>query len=174
MYNIKNNSNLLSNRVKGEKMSNMTCDDLMNFFKKDRFAYNNGIRLIKVEPGFAIAQMTVTENHLNAANIVQGGAIFTLADFAFAAAANSNGFVTLGTSANISYFKPPKGNVLTAKASKISSGKRICFYNVDIFDENEDIVAKFTATGYTTSNTIQQLCDGKTDKAENSGNGSDV
>jgi len=135
-------------------MSNEMSSNLMDFFKKDRFAYNNGIRLIKVEPGFAIAQMTVTDNHLNAANVVQGGAIFTLADFAFAAAANSYGFITLGTSANISYFKPPKGNVLTAKASKISSGKRLCFYNVDVFDENEDLIAKFTATGYTTSGTI--------------------
>jgi len=144
-----------------QRMSN---DELMNFFKKDRFAYNNGIKLIKVEPGFAVAQMTVTENHLNAANVVQGGAIFTLADFAFAAAANSNGLITLGTNVNISYFKSPKGSILTAKASRISSGKRLCFYNVDVFDENEDIVAKFTATGYITSGTIEQLCECTTDK----------
>ncbi|HHV98515.1 MAG TPA: PaaI family thioesterase [Clostridiaceae bacterium] len=142
-------------------------NNLLNFFKKDRFAYNNGIRLIKVEPGFAVAQMTVTENHLNAANVVQGGAIFTLADFDFAAAANSYGFITLGASANISYFKPPKGNVLTAKASKISSGKRLCFYTVDVFDENEDIVARFTATGYTTSGTILEA--DSTDNRDGSG-----
>lgn len=130
--------------------------DLLNFFEKDRFAAYNGIRLIKAEPGFAMAEMQITENHLNAANIVQGGAIFTLADFAFAAASNSHGFITLGINANISYFRPPKGRVLTAKASEVSSGKKLCCYNADIFDEDENLIARFTATGYIKNHKIQE------------------
>lgn len=122
--------------------------DLLNFFERDRFAAYNGIKLITAGPGLAVAEMQITDNHLNAANVVQGGAIFTLADFAFAAAANSYGLITLAINANISYFKPPKGKTLTAKASEISSSRKIRSYNVDVFDENGDIIARLSATGY--------------------------
>lgn len=118
------------------------------YIKNDRFAEHAGIELIKAEPGYAVTQMRITDKHLNGVNIVQGGAIFTLADYAFAAASNSKGVVVLGINANISYFKPPKGKVLTAEATEISSSKKICNYNVDIYDENRELIARFTGTGY--------------------------
>jgi acyl-CoA thioesterase len=122
--------------------------DMTKFVGNDRFAAYVGIKLIKVGMGYAVAQMEVKENHLNGVNIVQGGAIFTLADYAFAAASNSKGFVTLGITANISYFKSPQGKVLTAEAKEISSSKKLCSYNVDVFDDNNDLIARFNATGY--------------------------
>ena len=89
-------------------------NDLMRYFEKDRFAALVGIKLVEVKPGYAKASLEITEQHLNAVNIVQGGVIFTLADFTFAAAANSYGQVSLGINANISYFQPPKGKMLMA------------------------------------------------------------
>ena len=50
----------------------------------DRFASSNDIHLVSIGKGEATAEMTVTEKHLNGVNIIQGGALFTLADFAFA------------------------------------------------------------------------------------------
>lgn len=85
---------------------------------------------------------------MNAVNTVQGGAIFTLADYAFAAASNSNGFITLGINASISFFKSPKGKKLKAKASEVSSSRKLCCYNVDVFDEFDDLVARFTGNGF--------------------------
>jgi len=123
-------------------------NEMIKYIKNDRFAKYNGIELVKAEPGYAVTQMRITEKHLNGVNIVQGGAIFTLADYAFAAAANSKGFVTLGINANISYFKPPKGKILRAEATEISSSRKICSYNVDIYDENKELIARFTGTGY--------------------------
>jgi hypothetical protein len=41
----------------------------------------------------------VTEKHLNAGGVCQGGALFTLADLAFAAVANSRGRLTLSLNA---------------------------------------------------------------------------
>lgn len=122
--------------------------DLINFFKNDRFAFENGMRLVEVRPGYAVTEMKINERHLNAVNTVQGGAIFTLADYAFAAASNSKGFITLGTNASISFFKSPKGKKLTAKASEVSSSRKLCCYNVDVFDEIDDLVARFTGTGF--------------------------
>lgn len=122
--------------------------DIDKFMKNDRFAEYIGIKLVKAEPGYALARMEVTANHLNGANIVQGGAIFTLADYTFAAACNAKRPVTVGVNANIAYFKSPKGKVLTAEATEVSSGRKLCGYNVDIFDENKELIARFSGMGY--------------------------
>jgi acyl-CoA thioesterase len=129
-------------------MNNNTSDKIIKFFENDRFAFENDIKLVEVSPGYAVAELRVSDRHMNAVNIVQGGAIFTLADLAFAAAANSYGSVTVGINAGITYFKSPKGNLLTAKASKVSSTKNLCCYNVDIFDETNDLVARFIGNGF--------------------------
>lgn len=123
-------------------------NDIMSFFKNDRFAASVGIKLVEVKLGYAKANMEITDKHLNAVNIVQGGVIFTLADFAFAAASNTNGQVALGINANISYFQPPKGKILLAEAKEISANNKIANYNVDIFDEDKQIIARFTGMAY--------------------------
>lgn len=120
----------------------------MNYFEKDKFTAFVGIKLIEVKPGYAIANMEINDKHLNAVNIVQGGVIFTLADFAFAAASNSHGQLSLGINANISYFRSPKGKTLTAEAKEIFVNNKIASYNVEIFDEDKDIVASFTGMVY--------------------------
>ena len=122
--------------------------DKIKFIKNDRFAAYLGIELVEVEDGYAVVKMEITDDHLNGVNTVQGGVIFTLADFAFAAASNAKGLVTVGINANIAYFKPPKGKLLIAEAKEIASSRKLCNYSVDIFDEDKDIIARFNATGY--------------------------
>ncbi|KJR48829.1 Phenylacetic acid degradation protein PaaD, thioesterase [Desulfosporosinus sp. I2] len=123
-------------------------NDIITYFGKDRFAALAGIKLVEVKPGYAKANMEITDKHLNAVNIVQGGVTFTLADFAFAAASNSYGLVSLGINANISYFQPPRGKMLIAEAQEISATKKIANYNVDIYDEDKNVVARFTGMAY--------------------------
>ena len=114
----------------------MTTDT--SLLKNDRFAALAGIELVKVEPGYALAKMKIEDKHLNALNIVQGGATFTLADFAFAAASNAHGRVAVGINASISYFQAPKGKVLFAEATELHASRRLASYNVDIRDENDE------------------------------------
>jgi len=120
----------------------------IEMLKNDKFALNNDMEITEVKPGYAVTRMKVSEKHLNGLGMVQGGAIFTLADYAFAAASNSKGLVTVGVNVNITYFKTPKGKVLTAEAREVSSGRKLCSYNVDIFDENKELIARFTSVGY--------------------------
>ena len=68
------------------------------FFKKDRFADNVGVELIEIKEGYGKARLVITEEHLNAGNRTQGGALFTLADLALAAAANSHGTLAFSLS----------------------------------------------------------------------------
>lgn len=64
---------------------------LKEMLSADRFAAEAGVELLEISPGYAKARMKVTEKHLNAGGVCQGGALFTLADLAFAAVANSRG-----------------------------------------------------------------------------------
>ncbi|QNU65294.1 PaaI family thioesterase [Ruminiclostridium herbifermentans] len=128
--------------------------DIKKFFEKDRFAHYVGIELVKVESGYAVTSLKLEDKHLNGMNSVQGGAIFTLADFAFAAATNSNGLATVGINCSITYFKAPQGKVITAYAKETSAEKKICGCDVEVLDEDGTLVAKFSGTGYRINKTI--------------------
>lgn len=123
-------------------------NDIIKFFERDQFAHYVGIELIKVEPGYAVTKLDLEDKHLNGLGVVQGGAIFTLADFAFAAAINSRGQATVGINSNITYFKAPEGKTITAHARETSSGKKICGCDVEVLDEDGTLIAKFAGTGY--------------------------
>ena len=116
--------------------------------EKDLFASHIGIQLISVYQGEAVAEMEVRPYHLNGVGVIQGGALFTLADFAFAAASNSRGGVAVALQANISFFKGISGGKLTATASELKSGKTISNYEVRITDENENLIAHFNGTAF--------------------------
>lgn len=122
--------------------------DIIKFFEKDRFAHFVGIDLVKVNNGYAETSLDLSQQHMNGLDVVQGGVIFTLADFAFAAASNSNGFATVGINANITYFKAPRGKKITAVARETSAEKKICGCDVDVLDEDGTLIAKFSGTGY--------------------------
>ncbi|AFA47338.1 PaaI family thioesterase [Acetobacterium woodii] len=123
--------------------------EMLKIIDNDQFAKLVGLELIKVEIGYAEVKMKIEDKHLNGIGIVQGGALFTLADYAFAAASNAGGKITVGINANITYSKPAKGKYLLAKASETSASRSLCNYTVDIYDiDNDTLVAKFTATGF--------------------------
>ena len=91
-----------------------TLKEILN--NGDKFAKENGIQLTEVREGFARAEMTVEERHLNAAGVCQGGVYFTLADLTFAAVTNSHGPVSLGVQNSITYLQSArKGDRLIAE-----------------------------------------------------------
>jgi acyl-CoA thioesterase len=75
------------------------------FLRDDKFALHTGIELLEVKSGTAKVRMEVKPFHINGVGLVHGGALFTLADFAFAAAANSHKEVAVAINASISYLK---------------------------------------------------------------------
>ena len=57
--------------------------------RKDRFIGGLiGIRLLEAGTGKARSSLELREDHLNGVGIVQGGVLYSIADFTFAAAAN--------------------------------------------------------------------------------------
>jgi acyl-CoA thioesterase len=126
----------------------MTSEDMISFFNKDKFARYNGIELLEAADGHAKTRMAVTENHLNGLGIVHGGAIFTLADFTFAAASNSRGIIAVAINANISYVKSSTSGVLYAEAKETSLNHKLGTYTVDVTNEAGELLAIFQGMVY--------------------------
>ncbi len=118
------------------------------FLKDDRYAVFSGVKLIEARPGYAKTQMEVKPMHLNAGNVVQGGALFTLADLAFAAAANAYGVLSVSAETSIRFFKGVRQGVLTAVAKTVHLHIKLATFQVEIRDESGELVALFTATAY--------------------------
>lgn len=115
---------------------------------KDQFARHVGLEVAQVSPGYARIKMAVQEYHLNGVGSVHGGALFTLADFAFAVASNAHGRTAVGINASIVYVKAARAGVLWAEAREISLNSKLGNYTVDITDEDGDLVAVFQGTAY--------------------------
>ena len=118
------------------------------FFDKDRFAVENGCRIVDAHAGYSKIEMEITPHHYNATGIVQGGALFTLADFAFAVASNAAGDRVVGTSTYMNFFKATRTGVLTAIGKEISRSRKLSTVEVQIFDEENNLVAQFQGNGY--------------------------
>ena len=126
----------------------MTLEQAKSFFQKDRFACAQaGISIVAVDDNYAKCAMPVTPNHKNAAGAEMGGALFTLADFAFAVAANISGTLTVTVSSNINFISVCRGSMLYAEAHLIKDGKRSCFYEIPIRDESGALIALVTSSG---------------------------
>ena len=123
-------------------------DEARDFFGNDIYATKTtGIELAEVSDGYAKCRLPITETLMNAAGSVMGGAIYTLADFSFAAATNAPGRLTVTTTSNISYFASPQGDVLFSECRVVKDGKRNCFAETTITDGRDRVVARVTACG---------------------------
>lgn len=139
---------ILEDRKSEKKETEEGMNEDRNPMKNDRFAAYVGIELKEMRPGYALVDMDVEEKHLNGLDMIQGGVIFTLADFAFAAASNAGGQVTVGINVSVSYLKASKGKKLRAIAQEVAASRRIGNYKIDVYDENNDHIAQLIAIGY--------------------------
>ena len=125
----------------------MTLKDILN--TNDRFAACNGIQLTEVREGYARAEMTVGNNHLNAGGVCQGGALFTLADLALAAVMNSRGHLTFGIGNSISYLHSAKvGDHLVAEAVETLNHHKIPYCEVKIKNQQGELICAITGMSY--------------------------
>ncbi len=121
---------------------------LFDFFKNDRFASMAGVELMEISEGYAKARMLITPEHLNGGGVCQGGALFTLADLAFAAAVNSHLVLTFSTTSNITIFRSVTEGYVFAEANEIVNHPRLPYAEVKITDEKGQLIAIFTSSGY--------------------------
>ena len=129
-------------------------DRTIKFFNdNDHFAKENGMVLTRVGEGTSEAVLTATERHFNGMGIIMGGALFTLSDFAFAAAIHSFGFCAVGMNTTTAFLKPGKGipgAKFTARAKLVSKTRRTGVFDVNVYDEDNRLLAHSLMTGFIT------------------------
>ena len=125
----------------------MDIKELLN--RTDRFAVNAGCRITEVDEHHAVAEMTVTAEHLNGGQVCQGGALFTLADLAIAALMNHNGQLTFGINNSIMFVSSAReGDMLRAEAVSVSDHPKIPSVEVRVTRQDGRLICHVTGMGY--------------------------
>lgn len=125
-------------------------------FDNDRFASEaTGVEIVEVEDRYARCQVTVADRHRNAMGAVMGGVLFTLADLAFAVAANSETLAEgklhwVSIDSHIAFLTNTRNGILTATARCIRQGRSSCVYTIDVADCEGKVLAVVTTTGMKT------------------------
>lgn len=119
------------------------------FFANDTFSTNlMGIEIDEVDKCHAKCHLALTENHRNAEGHIMGGVMFTLADFAFAVAANLDQPMTVSLSCQVTFLSPPRGDTLYAEAICVRQGHSTCYYDVRVTDSTGAIVTVVGISGF--------------------------
>lgn len=125
-------------------------EEIRSRFQNDHFAMGTtGIAIDSAGPGTAVCSMVLEERHMNANKVPMGGAVFTLADFVCAVAANGySGKNIVSQNVSITFLAPAKGKRLIAEAACLREGRTTALYAADVRDELGTYVAHATVNGY--------------------------
>ena len=137
----------------------MGADDLKRFMEADAFARHLGIEILDYGEGRARARLQVGEQHLNSAGILHGGAIFSLADAAFAAASNSHGTLALAITVSVSFLEAVSGGTLIAEVREVARNPKLATYLMDVKDEDGRLIAHLQGTVYRKRESIAAVLD---------------
>lgn len=117
--------------------------------ENDPYCKTLGIEIVDLERGTATTRLEASEELTNFYGMPHGGAIYSLADAAFAAASNSHGDKAVALETNVSYLVAvDTGTVLTATAQETRLTGRTGEYEVVVTDENGNRVATFRGRAY--------------------------
>lgn len=117
------------------------------FFAGDRFATENGAVIDEIGADYAVCSMKITPHHHNAAGRVMGGAVFMLADFAFAVASNFGHPADVTTTSQITFLRASQGKMLYARSQEVRRGRTTVYYETSVTDDTGALIARVTAAG---------------------------
>ena len=125
-----------------------SIEEARAYFERDRFATENGMTLEERDESHAVTSLALGARHRNALGGVMGGAIFTLADFAFAALTNDRERAAVAQQVSVNFLAAAKGDRLIATARYKKDGRASCVVNVDVVDDTGREIAQFVGTGF--------------------------
>jgi len=124
-------------------------DDIRERVSADPYCETLGIDVVELCPGTARTELTISESLLNFHGTPHGGAIYSLADAAFAAASNSHGDTAIALETNISYLEAVEtGETLAATAEETHVAGSTAEYEVVVTDESDTRIATFRGRVY--------------------------
>lgn len=115
--------------------------------QNDAFSQWLGVEVLLIEQGKCSLKCTVKSEMLNGFLIAHGGISYSLGDTTLAFAANSHGQHCVSVETSISHLgKVSLGDELTSVAKEIYRGKKTGVYEVDIFNQDQQLIAHFKGT----------------------------
>ena len=124
-------------------------DSQMKRMQGDRFICELvGIQLTDAGKGTATAELVLTPMHLNGVGICQGGVLFSLADYALAAAFNYTEDSVLSLDVSISYCKSVKSGKIIANARETARTRATALGDVVVTDEAGTVLAYARGRGF--------------------------
>jgi acyl-CoA thioesterase len=118
-------------------------------FKEGTLSALLGIQLeYSDDTGHGVVSMPFDSRHFNQMGNAHGGAIFTLADMAFAAGCHGAGMVCVSAQCSISYLAPGQSGPLKAEAIPVRLGKTLAVFDILVYDGSGRNIAKAVMTGY--------------------------
>ncbi len=123
-------------------------EEAREYFKGDKFAGMAGAVIDAIAEEEATCSMVLSDVHKNANGGIMGGAIFTLADLAFAVLSNQRHMPTVAQQVSVNYLSAPKGEKLFARAWIKKDGGRTTVINVDVTDDTGRDIAQFIGSGF--------------------------
>src|SRR5262245_16464715 len=104
--------------------------------REDPYAASLGIELLELAPGYCKAALRLTPQMVNFHGLPHGGAIFSLADYAFSGACNAEGPAAVALSVTIQFLAATQpGARLVAEARAARQGRRAGFYAMTVTDD---------------------------------------
>jgi len=113
------------------------------------FLEHTGAKLKDFTQGKANVELYIKPYHLQHKGFVHGGVISTLMDNTgwYAVVSNlDNGFTAVTMEIKINYLRPALGKYLSVSASVKRMGKTTAFTAIELFDDQEMLVAYATGT----------------------------
>ncbi len=148
------------NRNRGILIMNQDYyDNLLKYLNSnDHFCTHNDMRITSIFEGGAEAELVVSPYHYNGVGTIQGGALFTLADFVCAAAINSFGVQAVSMNASVSFIRPGVNmKKITARATLVNKGRTTAIFDVDVIGENGKILLRSMMTGHLSDRPMADL-----------------
>jgi len=116
---------------------------------KDKFARHLNIEVVLVKEDYAKVKLAVQAHFINGAGFVQGGVIFTLADFAFGLAANSQKDSGLAVNVSVNFIKAAlPTDCLFAEAKLVSRTRKLGTYQAEVTNQDGAIIARCQTLAY--------------------------
>lgn len=113
---------------------------LSRYFSHDGYVKLSGIEIVEITEEKAVVRAEIKPEHLNGNGFVQGGMLYTLADFAFAALSNYIHPMTVTQGGQITYLRAAQGAVITATATETARAGRNTVSEVVLRDDKDTVV----------------------------------
>ena len=134
----------------------VSSERLAEIVRSDAFAAQLGVELEEIRPGYARMRMDLDERHRNFLGMVHGGAIFGLADAAFAAASNSFGTKAVAVHVGIDYLAATGDSpFLVAEVEFVSRAGKIGNYEMKVRGSAGEIIAACRGWVYHTGQPLE-------------------